>query len=80
MTDAEVILHPALREQLIGEAMDQVAAVEMDIEDLTQGRTLPEEYGGEFTGRDGRELALEALDIALGLARARVEQLLDGAS
>ena len=74
---AQVIIFPPLLEELLADAMDEVASCEADIDDLTEGRTLPEQYGPEFACRDGRDLALEALDIALGLARARVERLLD---
>lgn len=75
----QVIIFPPLLEELLADAMDEVASCEADIDDLTEGRTLPEQYGPEFACRDGRDLALEALDIALQLARARVERLLDGA-
>ena len=79
MTAGNVIILPYVWEKLIEQALNEVAKCELDIEDLQEGRALPAEFGHEFTGRDGRDLALEALEIKHGLAVRNLERLLEEA-
>lgn len=73
---AQVILHPSLRERLLGDAMDEIASCEADIDGLTEGTITPQQYGPEFDYYGAKEDAIEAAHIARGLAQARLEQLL----